>query len=39
LAGALADPRGDDAVTEVERLGVGALEYHLERRLRSAALL
>jgi DNA repair protein RecO (recombination protein O) len=24
---------------EVERLGVAALEYHLERRLRSAALL
>jgi DNA repair protein RecO (recombination protein O) len=39
LAGALAAPGGDAVVTEVERLGVGALEYHLERRLRSAALL
>ena len=39
LAGALADPGGSEVVSEVERLGVGALEYHLERRLRSAALL
>ena len=39
LAGALADPGGPQVVSEVERLGVGALEYHLERRLRSAALL
>jgi DNA repair protein RecO (recombination protein O) len=39
LAGALADPGGDAAVTELERLAVGALEYHFERRLRSAALL
>lgn len=39
LAGALADSGGDAAVAEVERLGVGALEYYLERRLRSAALL
>jgi DNA repair protein RecO (recombination protein O) len=39
LAGALADPGGDGVIVEVERLGVGALEYHLERRLRSAALL
>ena len=39
LAGALADPGGSEVVNEVERLGVGALEYHLERRLRSAALL
>jgi len=39
LAGALADPGGSQVVSEVERLGVGALEYHLERRLRSAALL
>ena len=39
LAGALAEhPGGGEAVIEVERLGVGALEYHLERRLRSAAL-
>jgi DNA repair protein RecO (recombination protein O) len=40
LAGALADhPENGAVVVEVERLGVGALEYHLERRLRSAALL
>lgn len=35
---ALAEPPGQ-AATQVERLGVAALEYHLERRLRSAALL
>ncbi|HUF83285.1 MAG TPA: DNA repair protein RecO [Acidimicrobiia bacterium] len=40
LAGALAEhPGNGEVVLEVERLGVGALEYHLERRLRSAALL
>jgi DNA repair protein RecO (recombination protein O) len=39
LAGALADPGGADVINEIERLGVGALEFHLERRLRSAALL
>lgn len=39
LGGALADhPGNGEVVLEVERLGVGALEYHLERRLRSAAL-
>jgi DNA repair protein RecO (recombination protein O) len=38
LRGALSDP-ADRAGVEVERLGVAALEYHLERRLRSAALL
>lgn len=39
LRGALAQPGGAEVVVEVERLGVGALEYHIERRLRSAALL
>jgi DNA repair protein RecO (recombination protein O) len=39
LHGALAAPGGAEVVVEVERLGVSALEYHLERRLRSAALL
>ena len=40
LASALAEhPGNGEVVLEVERLGVGALEYHLERRLRSAALL
>ena len=38
LRGALTAP-ADRAAVEVERLGVAALEYHLERRLRSAALL
>lgn len=38
LNGALAEPPGA-AVSEVEHLGVVALEHHLERRLRSAALL
>ena len=38
LRGALSDPANRSGV-EVERLGVAALEYHLERRLRSAALL
>jgi DNA repair protein RecO (recombination protein O) len=38
LRAALAEPLGR-ATGEVERLGVAALEYHLERRLRSAALL
>jgi DNA repair protein RecO (recombination protein O) len=38
LRGALAEP--PSAVTaDTERLAVGALEHHLERRLRSAALL
>ncbi len=38
LNGALAEPPGPPA-HEVERLGLAALEYHLERRLRSATLL
>jgi DNA repair protein RecO (recombination protein O) len=38
LAEALATPEGA-ATLEVERLAVRAMEYHLERRLRSAALL
>jgi DNA repair protein RecO (recombination protein O) len=38
LRGALSTPP-DRPGAEVERLGVAALEYHLERRLRSAALL
>ena len=38
LRGALAAPP-ERAGSEVERLGVAALEYHLERRLRSAALM
>ncbi|MCZ7526945.1 MAG: DNA repair protein RecO [Acidimicrobiia bacterium] len=38
LRGALAEPPGP-AVRELERLGVRAIEHHLERRLRSAALL
>lgn len=39
LARVLADPPAAEVVAEVERLALGALEYHLERRLRSAALL
>jgi DNA repair protein RecO (recombination protein O) len=35
----LADPPAPDVLTEVERLAIRALEYHSERRLRSAALL
>jgi DNA repair protein RecO (recombination protein O) len=38
LAAALAEPPGP-AVADVERLAVSAMEHHLERRLRSAALL
>lgn len=38
LEAALEEPPGR-AVAELEHLGVAALEYHLERRLRSAALL
>ena len=38
LRGALTAPPERPGI-EVERLGVAALEYHLERRLRSAALL
>jgi hypothetical protein len=39
VARVLADPPPPDVLTEVERLGIRALEYHSERRLRSAALL
>jgi len=39
LARVLAEPPGVEVVAEVERLALGTLEYHLERRLRSAALL
>ena len=38
LAGALSEPPGA-TTTEVERLALVTLEHHLERRLRSAALL
>lgn len=38
LGGALGEPDGP-VVREVERLGVRALEHHLERRLRAAPLL
>jgi DNA repair protein RecO (recombination protein O) len=38
LNAALAEPPGP-AVREVERLGLAAVEYHLERRIRSATLL
>ena len=36
---AIAEPPAPEHVHEVERLGVLALEYHSERRLRSASLL
>ncbi len=36
---AIASPPDPVHVTEVERLGIAALEYHSERRLRSASLL
>ncbi|HEY7439742.1 MAG TPA: DNA repair protein RecO [Acidimicrobiia bacterium] len=39
LRRAIAEPPDARIVYEVERLGVQALEYHSERRLRSAALL
>jgi DNA repair protein RecO (recombination protein O) len=35
----LDDPPSGPVMTEVERLAIGALEYHSERRLRSASLL
>ena len=38
LAGALNEP-GGQATTEVERLATRSLEHHLERRLRSVAIL
>jgi DNA repair protein RecO (recombination protein O) len=39
LARVLAEAPGQPVVLEVERLALGAFEFHLERRLRSAALL
>lgn len=39
LNGVLAAPPEPVVLSEIERLGVAALEYHSERRLRSAALL
>jgi DNA repair protein RecO (recombination protein O) len=39
LARILAAPPPSPVLTEIERLAIRALEYHLERRLRSAALL
>jgi DNA repair protein RecO (recombination protein O) len=39
VRGALADPPSADVIGVVERLGVSALEFQLEHRLRSAALL
>jgi DNA repair protein RecO (recombination protein O) len=39
LARALHEPPPPPVVTELESLGIAALEWHLERRLRSAALL
>jgi len=39
VRGALADPPPPEVIGVVERLGVSALEYQLERRLRSASLL
>ena len=38
LARVLADPPADRVLAEVERLAIASLEYHSERRLRSAAL-
>jgi hypothetical protein len=38
LRGALAEPAGPTTVA-TERLALTSLEHHLERRLRSAALL
>ena len=35
----MADPPATEVITEVEILGIHAIEYHLERRMRSAALL
>jgi DNA repair protein RecO (recombination protein O) len=39
LRGVLADMPPAEVVAEVERLALGSMEHHLERRLRSAALL
>ncbi len=38
LAGVLADPPDDRVLGEVERLAVASLEFHSERRLKSASL-
>ena len=35
----LANPPDDRVLGEIERLAISSLEYHSERRLRSAALL
>jgi DNA repair protein RecO (recombination protein O) len=39
VAKVLADPPRPEVLADVERLAIRALEYHSERRLRSAALL
>lgn len=39
LTGVLADPPDDRVLGEVERLAIATLEYHSERRLKSASLL
>ncbi|MBM3658749.1 MAG: DNA repair protein RecO [Actinobacteria bacterium] len=39
LNGVLADPPDDRVLSEVERLAISSLEYHSERRLKSATLL
>jgi len=39
VAKVLAEPPAPEVLAEVERLAIRALEYHSERRLRSAALL
>ena len=39
LGRVLAEPPDDRVLSEVERLAISSLEYHSERRLKSAALL
>jgi DNA repair protein RecO (recombination protein O) len=39
LTGVLADPPDERVLGEVERLAIASLEYHSERRLKSASLL
>jgi DNA repair protein RecO (recombination protein O) len=39
LNGVLTDPPDDRVLDEVERLAISSLEYHSERRLKSASLL
>jgi len=39
LSGVLAEPPDDRVLAEVERLAISSLEYHSERRLKSASLL